>query len=157
MPSRAVQAQALNTLKTLSLPSPNTSFQDANGGVVRLADFKPTPLLLNFWASWCPPCIHELPTLQGLDNALRKRGMAVMLVGVDRKGHGFGEAFLGRMGIEVPFSLYDKDRELARAFGVSVMPSSYLIGADGTIRGLVEGPEEWDDPAVIERVAGLLS
>ena len=124
---------------------------------MRLADLRPTPLLLNFWASWCAPCIHELPTLQGLDAALRGRGMAVALVGTDRKGREFGEAFLEERGIDIPLSLYDERRELARAFGVRAMPSSYLVAGDGTVRGLVEGPAVWDDPAVVERVAQLLS
>ena len=156
-PSRAVRAQALNTLKTLSKPSPNTVVTDAGGRAVRLADYRPTPLLLNFWASWCAPCVHELPTLQSLDAALRRRGMAVMLVGTDRKGREFGAAFLEERGIDIPLALYDERRELARAFGVRAMPSSYLVGADGTVRGMVEGPEVWDDPAVVERVADLLS
>ena len=156
-PSQTVRAQALNTLKTLSKPSPNTVVTDAKGRLVRLADFRPTPLLLNFWASWCAPCIHELPTLEVLDKSLRGRGMAVMLVGIDNGGREFGEAFLAKHGIEIPFSLYDRTRTLARAFGIRGMPSSYFIGADGTVRGVVEGPAEWDRPAVVDRVVDLLS
>ena len=155
--SRSVRAEALNTLKPLSLPSPNTPIKDAGGGTVRLSDYRPTPLLLNFWASWCAPCIHELPTLQTLDESLRERGMAVMLVGIDHQGGGFGEAFLERHGVDIPLTLYDEKREFARAFGVRGMPSSYFIGADGTVRGLVEGPEEWDRPEVLGEVVRLLS
>ena len=139
------------------MPSPNAPLVGAGGRTVRLRDFKPTPLLLNFWASWCPPCVHELPALQVLDAALRGKGMAVALVGLDRGGREFGEAHLERMGVAVEFSLYDETRMLARGFGLRVMPSSYLIGADGIVRGAVEGPEAWDDPAVVDRVAGLLS
>ena len=157
MPSKADRAKALNTLKPLALPSPNAALEDAHGRLVRLADYKPTPLLLNFWASWCAPCIHELPTLQRLDKVLRQQGMAVALVGLDRKGREFGEAFLEERGIEVPIALYDSTRALARALEIRAMPSSYLVGGDGEVRGLVEGPREWDDPAVMAKVASLLS
>ena len=157
VPFRTARAQALHTLKPLSLPSPNASVEAADGREVRLADFRPTPLLLNFWASWCPPCLRELPTREGLDKALRERGMAVALVGVDREGREFGERFLRERGVDVPISLHDGKRRLARAMDVRVMPSSYLIGGGGTVRGLVEGPEEWDAPAVVDRVVQLLS
>lgn len=152
-----VRADALNTLKPLALPSPNAVLEAHDGTQRQLSDYAPTPLLVNFWASWCPPCVHELPSLVQLDAALRSRGMAVLLVGVDRKGRAFGEAFLKDRGIEMPYSTYDPKSTLARALNIRVMPSSFLIGADGEIRGKVEGPLDWGTPEVISAVAAALA
>ena len=157
LPFRMAHAKALHTLKPLALPSPNTAIDDGTGAMVRLADYAPTPLVVNFWASWCPPCVHELPALQGLDRAIRQQGMAVALVGVDRKGRDFASGFLADRGIDIPYSLYDPRGKLARELGVRVMPNTFLIGSDGGVRGLIEGPEQWDDPAVTGRVIELLS
>jgi len=147
---------ALDTMKPLALPSPNTDLEFRDGTRRRLSDFRPTPLLVNFWASWCPPCVHELPSLQVLDQALRREGMAVLLVGLDRKGREFGQSFLEERGISIPYSLFDQPGELARELAIRVMPTSFLIASDGTVRGKVEGPLDWGDPEVISAVAASL-
>lgn len=154
MPDKA--HAALDTMKPLALPSPNTDLEFHDGTRRRLSDFTPTPLLVNFWASWCPPCVHELPSLQVLDQALRKEGMAVLLVGLDRKGREFGQSFLEQRGIAIPYSLYDQPGVMARELSIRVMPTSFLIGSDGTIRGKVEGPLDWGDPDIISSVASSL-
>jgi len=148
---------ALDTMKPLAMPSPNTALEFYDGTSRQLADFAPTPLLVNFWASWCPPCVHELPSLMRLDQALRQRNMAVLLIGLDRKGREFGQAFLDERGITIPYSAFDQKGDLARALNIRVMPSSFLITGDATIRGKVEGPLDWGRPAVIEAVADILA
>jgi len=147
---------ALDTMKPLALPSPNTELEFHDGTRRQLADFIPTPLLVNFWASWCPPCVHELPSLMVLDQALREEGMAVLLIGLDRKGREFGQRFLEDRGVAIGNSAFDQPGELARALAIRVMPTSFLIASDGVIRGKVEGPLDWSRPEVISAVAEIL-
>lgn len=148
---------ALDTLKPLSLPSPNTPIEDSTGTAVMLSDYRPTPLLVNFWASWCAPCIHELPALQRLNTALNAENMAVALVGIDRQGREFGTEFLANHDITIPLALYDAGGKLAQALAIRAMPTSFLIAGTGTIVGKVEGPLQWDDPQIISQTIAHLS
>lgn len=150
------QAQPLNTLISLDLPSPNTAIEDKSGQSRMLADYATQPLLINFWASWCPPCIHELPALEGLDRALADVGMGVLLVGADRKGTDFGEAFLADRNIAIRQRAYDPRGELARALSIRAMPTSFMMTQQGQIIGKVEGAIAWDDPAVIRQLVTML-
>jgi thiol-disulfide isomerase/thioredoxin len=150
------RATPLHTLEKLDLPSPNTKIESSAGSTTSLAEYRPMPLLVNFWASWCPPCIHELPALEVLDNALAKRGMGVLLIGVDRKGREFGEAFLNDRGVSIRQRAYDAKGDLARALTVRVMPTSFLVSGTGQLIGKVEGELEWDNPTIINVVQRLL-
>ena len=147
---------ALDTMKPLDRASPDTPLIDQQGDLSPLAERVDRPMLVNFWASWCPPCVHELPALQRLDTALESHGMAVMLVGLDRKGIDFGAPFLAEKDITIPRSVFEKTGELPRALDVKVMPSSFLIRPGGQIIGVVKGPLAWDQPAIINAVIAAL-
>lgn len=154
--SGLARATPLNTLETLDLPSPNTTIEDADGGMTSLPEFSPTPLLVNFWASWCPPCIHELPALQNLDQALSAYGMGVLLIGVDRKGRDFGEKFLADRGILISRRAYDPNSTLAREMKIRAMPTSFLLTGQGRLIGKVEGALAWDDAPIVAELRNLL-
>ena len=147
---------ALDTMKPLDRASPDTPLLDQTGDLSPLALRVDRPMLVNFWASWCPPCVPELPALQRLDDALAQHGMAVMLIGLDRKGIDFGAPFLAEKGITIARSVFDKSGDLPRALKIRVMPSSYFIRPDGQMIGMVEGPLEWDQPDVIDAVINTL-
>ena len=147
---------ALDTMKPLDRASPDTPLLDQIGDMSPLALRVDRPMLVNFWASWCPPCVHELPQLQRLDDALASHNMAVMLIGLDRKGIDFGAPFLADKGITIARSVFDKSGDLPRALKIRVMPSSYFIRPGGQIIGMVEGPLEWDQPDVIDAVIKTL-
>ncbi|MCE2516649.1 MAG: TlpA family protein disulfide reductase [Alphaproteobacteria bacterium] len=143
-------------MKPLEGTTPNTPVETHDGGMATLAELVDRPMLVNFWASWCPPCVHELPSLKVLDAALKGHDMAVMLVGLDRKGRPFAEQFLADRGIEIPRRGYDKTGDLPRALGIKVMPTSYLVGTGGALIGIIEGPLDWGQPDVIAAVNAAL-
>lgn len=162
IPSAIVQASstpltALNTMKPLDRTTPNALITLPDGSEVALPDVIDRPLLVNFWASWCAPCVHELPDLQVLDRALSDAGMGVMLIGIDRKGHAFAEGFLADRGITIPARFYEPKGTLGRALQIKVMPTSYLVTADGQMIGVIEGPRNWADDDVIAAVKSALA
>ena len=147
---------ALNTMKPLDRTTPNTVVQQIDGTETPFADMVDRPMLVNFWASWCPPCVHELPDLAILDRALAADGMGVMLVGIDRKGRDFGENFLKEKGIKIPSRVYAPTNDLPRELKIKVMPTSFLITAEGQMIGRIEGPLDWSSPEVISAVRSAL-
>lgn len=146
----------LDTLKPIAMPTPKTPFLDANGKERRLADWRGTPLLVNFWATWCPPCIHELPSLMRLDHHLRELDMAVMLISVDRAGIDKALPFLDKFGIKGPELGFDPKGDLAKTVGIRALPTSYCIRADGVISAQIVGDVEWDQLQVIETIMPYL-
>ena len=155
MPSSAYAV--LDTLKPLTMPSQKTGFLGADGQNTRLADWRGTPLLVNFWATWCPPCIHELPSLMRLDQRLRQQNMAVMLISVDRAGIDKARPFLEKLGIAGTELGFDPRGDLAKAVGIKALPTSFCINADGIMTAQIVGDVEWDQPAVIETILPYLS
>ena len=107
-------------------------------GTVRLADFRGTPVVLNFWASWCVPCREEFPLLRAAD---RRADGRYQLVGVDtREGlRADGRAFAKEQRAHWPNG-YDGDESVRRAYGVNGQPQTIFIDADGTIVARVAGP-----------------
>ncbi len=152
----SASSDALHTMKPLDRTSPNTVIMQHDGTAISFADLATRPVLVNFWASWCAPCVHELPDLAVLNTALAADDMAVILVGIDRKGHEFGEEFLAQKGINIPTRVYDPSGDLPRALEINVMPTSFLIQPGGRIVGRIEGPLNWPSPKVIAAVRSAL-
>ena len=134
------------TLLDPPVPAPPEAFADLDGNRVRLTDFEGRVVLLNFWATWCAPCIREMPALDNLQAALGDRGLIVAAVSIDRGGAKVIRPFAKRLGLAHLGLYHDAKGALFRAFGVSGLPTTFLIDRDGGIVGVYVGPAEWDGP-----------
>ena len=117
---------------SVSTPAPNVSVHTADGTAVRLADYKGKVVLIDFWASWCPPCKASFPALDAVYREYREKGLEVLAVNVDerrRDADTFLDAHPHRLTV-----LYDPKGVSPEAFGVKGMPSSFLIDRAGNIR-----------------------
>ena len=113
-------------------PAPDVSFHNPDGGDIALADFRGTPVLVNLWASWCAPCIKELPTLQKLEEAQAEMGrLAVIAVSQDMAPKASVDAFLADKGIARFAAFHDPEMALSSALEVQVMPTTVLYDAQG--------------------------
>jgi thiol-disulfide isomerase/thioredoxin len=113
-------------------PAPDTRFRDPDGGDIRLADFAGVPVLVNLWASWCAPCIKELPTLEKLEQAQAPDGkLGVIAVSQDRAPKASVDAFLADKKLGRFAAFHDPEMALAGALGVQVMPTTVLFDAEG--------------------------
>jgi thiol-disulfide isomerase/thioredoxin len=128
------------------VPTPLEVFTDLAGNSNRLADFEGRVVLLNFWATWCSPCIREMPALDNLQAALGDRGLSVIAVSIDGGGIEVIPPFAKRLGLRHMGLYHDAKGALFRAFGVSGLPTTFLIDRDGGIIGAYVGPAEWDGP-----------
>jgi len=125
-------------------PAPQTPFQVGDGTEITLGDFEGRVLLVNFWATWCAPCIRELPSLDKLQLKLGGEGLLVLAVSQDRGGAAVAAPFLKKLDIYRLGLFLDPKMKLGRAFGVRALPWTILIGRDGKMVGQLPGYAEWD-------------
>lgn len=125
-------------------PAPRVAFQDGSGREVPLADFKGQVVLLNFWATWCVPCLKEMPSLDRLERNLGGGSFTVLPVSIDREGKAAVEAYFKRLNISNLGVFLDPEMRTVFSFGVKDLPVSVLIDRSGRIVGRMVGPAEWD-------------
>ena len=128
--------------------APAAKFKDPGGGTTTLAAFKGRPVLVNLWASWCAPCVKELPTLDRLAQAHRADGaLGVIAVSQDSGAHRGVEAFLKKLKIKALGAYQDPGMTLSGAIGPdAVLPTSILYDADGKEVWRYAGDLDWTGP-----------
>jgi len=113
-----------------------------------LSAFRGTGLVLNFWATWCPPCVEEMPALDRLEQQLAGSAVRVVAVSEDVEGAAVVEPFFQRNGIRHLGVYLDPGGRLAAGLGLGGLPTTVLVSADGREAGRIVGVAAWDDPAV---------
>jgi thiol-disulfide isomerase/thioredoxin len=136
-------------------PPMSTTILDEDGKPLSLADFWGVPVLINFWATWCPPCVAELPALNRAYDKLAGE-VKILLISVDRGGSKRALPFLRDRGISRPHLAFDANGVLSREMGVEGLPTSFLVNADQSHCWVYQGPHEWDDAAMIAELRRLL-
>ena len=121
---------------------------DLEGRERGLGEFRGKVVLVNFWASWCTPCIEEMPSLQRLVERMRGRRFAVRGVNVD-KGELRTKTMVQQLGIGFPV-LIDKESAVFHRWGGTVLPTTYVLDGEGAVRYVGRGPLEWDAPDVVQ-------
>jgi thiol-disulfide isomerase/thioredoxin len=121
-------------------------FQDAEGRETGLASFRGRGLVVNFWATWCPPCVAEMPALDRARAALAGDEIEVLPLSSDRGGRAQVDPFYARTGLKHLGVWLDPRGAAGRAFGIRGLPTTILIDRDGREVGRIEGPAEWDSP-----------
>jgi thiol-disulfide isomerase/thioredoxin len=127
----------------------------ADGTARTLRDYAGQGVVLNFWATWCVPCVAEMPALAKLSGLLRDANVAVLPLSSDRGGAAAVEKFYREKGIEGLPVLLDGRGEAARAFGARGIPTTVLIDAHGRERGRLEGAAEWAEAEAVAAVREL--
>ncbi len=130
-------------------PLPPLNFQDAVGATRSLRDFPARLTVLNFWATWCAPCVKEMPSLDRLQTAVRGDDIRVLALSQDRGGLPVIEEFYRKTGLLNLDRLVDKTGGTARAVKLRGLPTTLVIDAEGREIGRVEGDLEWDAPDVV--------
>jgi peroxiredoxin len=125
-----------------------------DGGSTALSDHRDKLVVVNFWATWCQPCLTEMPTLEALWQQYRDRGLIVLGVSVDRDApRPLLDPYVGRLGLTFPI-LLDADLKAAQAWRVTGLPATFLIRPGGHAVGMAFGAREWNSAemrALLER------
>ena len=137
------------TLAKEPKPLPELAFTDAEDKPLTLASYKGKTVLLNFWATWCAPCVKEMPSLDRLQAEKGKDKFVVLPLSLDGPSRPkvapfYADRKLANLGI-----YFDKGKKVLGALDVSVLPTSILIDAQGRELGRLEGEADWDKPEAL--------
>jgi thiol-disulfide isomerase/thioredoxin len=134
--------------------TPALSLEDLGHKVHTLQNYRGRVVLVNFWASWCRPCVMEMPSLQHLQDALAGKPFTLLAVNVE-ESPGTVWKFAARVKIHFPL-LLDREGETASDWGIDIYPTSFLIDPQGHVQYVAYGPRNWDDPDMIQAIEGLI-
>jgi cytochrome c biogenesis protein CcmG/thiol:disulfide interchange protein DsbE len=117
-------------------------------------DFGGKLLVLNFWASWCPPCQEETPSMNQFAQAMRPKGVVVLGISVDERPGAY-QRFLQREKVAFETAL-DPTSDISASYGTFKFPETYVIDRDGRVLRKYIGPRDWTDPEIVKDIATLL-
>jgi len=126
--------------------APDFVLPNLDGKTVRLSDFRGKKgVFINFWATWCPPCRLEMPTMEKVYQDYKSRGLEILAVSIDAGPKGAIESFTRELRLTFPV-LLDPEMEVLRTYKFFALPSSVLIDKQGIIRFKEQGYRNWTDP-----------
>ncbi len=134
-------------------PLPGITFEDGNGKAVTLADFRGKTVLLNVWATWCPPCREEMPSLDALQKALGGPGFEVLALSIDSGGAAAVKRFYKEMGIASLAIYVDPGMRAPSQLATPGVPTTLLIDREGRELGRHAGPAQWDSPEALRVIS----
>jgi peroxiredoxin len=139
---RAIHLAATAILESKALKAsrtaPDFTLQDSTGKQVRLADYRGKVVLLNFWATWCPPCKYEIPWFIEFQREYQAKGFTVLGVSMDAEGWSVVKPYIDEHKVNYPIVLADEDLNV-RYGGIESLPTTFVIARDGRVRFLHSG------------------
>jgi peroxiredoxin len=138
------------------LPAPDFTLEDMDAKKFSLKNYRGKVVLVNFWATWCPPCRREMPSMESLHQKLKGKDFVVLALNQMEDGDKVF-TFTGDLGVDLTFPiLFDKDSSVSHAYGVMGLPTTYLIDKKGNIRFRAIGGREFDHPEVEKQILQLM-
>ncbi len=133
-------------------PAPDFSLPDGSGRI-SLHDLKGKVVVLNFWATWCPPCVEEMPSLVTMQSKLKDRGVTVFAVSLDEDDGAFHK-FLKDHNVDL-LAVRDPQQKSNALYGTFKFPETYIIDRNGVIRRKFIGAVDWNEPDIVKYLATL--
>jgi thiol-disulfide isomerase/thioredoxin len=137
-------------------PAPDISVVAlATGSVLKLSDLKGKVVLLNFWATWCPPCREEIPSMMKLNAFMAGKPYQMVAVSIDEGGKAAIDSFFKETGFSLP-TYQDESGTAAKAYGITGVPETFVIDKHGILVKKFIGGAAWDSPEVVAFLEGLM-
>ena len=158
-PLVAQEPELSHALARLEPPvtAPGFRLADMDGETHALGDYRGKVILLNFWATWCPPCRHEMPAMERLYQRFRDRGFVVLAVN-QWEDPDLVFAYTGDLNVFPGFPiLFDPQSSVSQEYGVKGLPTSFVIDREGRLVYRAIGGREFDHPEIITIIEGLLA
>jgi peroxiredoxin len=138
-----------------SEPAPDLLLNKLSGNKIHLNEYKGKWVFLNFWATWCPPCLQEMPEMEMFYQQFKKKNMVMLAVSVDKDSPSTIASFIKDHGYTFDVFL-DPDGESLSKFGISTIPATFIINPKGEIVSQANGPRSWMDKEIIKYFNDLM-
>ncbi len=143
-------------IATEKSPAPDVSVVSiANGSTLKLSDLKGKVVLLNFWATWCPPCREEIPSMMKLNGFMAGKPFQMVAISIDEGGKQSIESFFKETGFSLPTYL-DESGASSKSYGVTGVPETFIIDKQGVLIKKIIGGAAWDSPESVAFIEGLM-
>lgn len=136
-------------------PAPDFAFPGLDGKKVGLGDYRGKVVFLNIWATWCPPCREEMPSMEKLYQELKGEDFEILAVSIDTSGAKAVAPFAKEYRLSFPI-LLDPEGTIKPLYGITGVPESFIINKDGRIEKIVVGPLDWATPDVVRFFRNLI-
>jgi len=128
-------------------PAPDFTFPDLNGSSVSLSDFRGKVVFVNVWATWCPPCREEMPSMQKLYETFKGLHLEILAVSIDSNGSEAVTPFMEKLNLTFPV-LLDPESKIWGLYGLTGVPESFIIDREGIVVKKIIGAMDWATPEV---------
>lgn len=136
--------------------APDFTLKDLSGRDVRLRDLQGKLVLVNFWATWCPPCRGEVPSMVKLNEVMAGKPFQMLAISIDEGGREAVESFFRTSGAKLPV-LLDTEQKVSKTYGTTGVPETFVVDKKGVILKKVVGAMDWSDPQVIQFLDDVIS
>lgn len=137
------------------LPAPNFTFPDLNGNLISLSDFKGNVIIVNVWATWCPPCVYEMPSMEKLYQEFKGDDFEILAISIDTLGIKAVTPFMKKYKLTFP-ALIDTEGEIKTLYKATGIPESFIIDKEGILIKKIIGARNWASPQVFRFFRDLI-
>ena len=138
-----------------NLPAPDFTFPGLDGKMVRLADYRGKVVLVNIWATWCKPCVDEMPSMEKLYHKFKGKNFEILAVSIDEPGLKVVAPFMKKLNLTFP-ALIDSEGAVKAFYGITGVPESFIIDQQGILIKKIVGPVNWDTPNIFRFFSELI-
>ncbi len=135
--------------------APEFRLTSLDGRQVSLSDFKGKVAMVHFWATWCPPCVQEMPMIEKLYRDFLGKDLEILAVSVDEGGAEAVSSFLKQNKLSLPV-LLDPGAAVSKSYGTYKFPETYIVDRNGIVKYKAIGPRDWGDPATVKALQDLI-
>ncbi|WP_299811082.1 TlpA disulfide reductase family protein [uncultured Shewanella sp.] len=158
---KQAQKQVQSSVDLISvLPKPfpieAVAFKDSEGASVDFSQYKGKVIMVNMWATWCPPCVRELPAISRFSAKIGSDDFEVLPVSIDLEGNKQVEPFLKSLGMEDFNTYYDKEQKLGNVFPLDTIPATFILNREGELIAFVRTFVDWDDDKAVTLIKSFL-
>jgi len=150
-----ILARDKTTIITVGDRAPEFQLPALGGSPVSLSDYRGKVVMVHFWATWCPPCVEELPVLESLYQTLKSEGLEILAISIDKGEGSIVSTFMKRYGLTFPV-LLDPEASVSSSYGTFKLPETYIVDRQGVVAYKAIGSREWTVPVNVNIVRNII-